>query len=164
MSSDLQIRPATAEDHDALWAIIEPVLAAGETYTLPYNWTRDQALDYWFAAPHQVFVAEVAGEILGNYFLGPNRMGGGSHVANCGFMTAPAAIGRGVASSMCQHALDTARAQGFRTMQFNSVVATNVRAVALWQRFGFDVVGRLPEAFHHPIEGYVDLLVMYRTL
>jgi len=158
------IRPATAADHDAIWAIIEPVLRAGETYTLPDDWNRDKALAYWFAPPHQVFVAEDDGQILGHYFLMPNRQGGGAHVANCGFMTAAEAVGKGVATAMCRHALDTARAQGFRAMQFNSVVATNTRAVAVWERMGFAIAGRLPGAFHHPVEGYVDLLVMYRAL
>ncbi len=158
------IRPATAADHDAIWSIMEPVLRAGETYTLPDDWNRDQALAYWFAPPHQVFVAEDDGQILGHYFLMPNRQGGGAHVANCGFMTAAEAAGKGVATNMCRHALDTARAQGFRFMQFNSVIATNIRAIALWERMGFAIAGRLPGAFHHPVEGYVDLLVMYRAL
>ncbi len=158
------IRPAALADHDNVWAIMEPVLRSGETYTLPDNWTRGEALAYWFAPPHQVFVAEDDGQILGHYFLMPNRQGGGAHVANCGFMTAAEAAGKGVATNMCRHALDTARAQGFRFMQFNSVVATNIRAIALWERMGFAIAGRLPGAFHHPVEGYVDLLVMYRAL
>ncbi|ESQ75175.1 GNAT family N-acetyltransferase [Asticcacaulis sp. AC402] len=158
------LRPATTADGDAIWQIMEPVLRAGETYTLPDAWRRDEALDYWFAPPHQVFVAEDEGRILGHYFLSPNRQGRGDHVANCGYMTAPKATGKGVATAMCRHSLDLARAQGFRAMQFNSVVATNTRAIALWQRLGFDVVGRLPGAFHHPAQGYVDLLVMYQTL
>ncbi len=156
--------PPPPADHDAIWAIMEPVLRAGETYTLPADWARDEALTYWFAPPHQVFVAEDDGQVLGHYFLTPNRQGGGAHVANCGFMTSAAATGRGVATAMCRHSLDTARAQGFRAMQYNSVVATNTRAVALWERMGFAVAGRLPGAFEHPAHGFVDLLVMYRTL
>ncbi|ESQ82639.1 hypothetical protein AEAC466_15985 [Asticcacaulis sp. AC466] len=158
------IRPATAEDHNAIWAIIEPTLRAGETYTLPRDWDREAALTYWFAPPHKVFVAEQEGTVLGHYFLTPNRLGGGAHVANCGFMTDPAATGRGVARAMCTHALDTARAEGYRAMQFNSVISTNTRAVALWQSFGFDIMARLPEAFLHPTLGYVDILLMYRKL
>jgi GNAT superfamily N-acetyltransferase len=158
------VRLATTADHDAIWTIIEPVLRAGETYTLPNDWNRETALTYWFAPPHQVFVAEDDGRILGHYFLTPNRQGGGKHVANCGFMTAAEAAGKGVATAMCHHALDTARIQGFRAMQFNSVVATNTRAVALWERMGFAVAGRLPGAFRHPVHGYVDLLVMYQEL
>jgi hypothetical protein len=49
-------------------------------------------------------------------------------------------------------------------MQFNFVVATNERAVRLWQSLGFDIVGRLPAAFEHPSCGFVDALVMYRLL
>jgi ribosomal protein S18 acetylase RimI-like enzyme len=162
-SGAMLIRSATSADHDAIWAIIGPILSAGETYALPRDWDRETALAYWFAPPHQVFVAEVDGAILGHYFLTPNKPGGGAHVSNCGFMVSAKAIGRGVASAMCAHALETARAQGFRAMQFNFVVSTNDRAVALWQRFGFDIVGHLPGAFQHPRLGEVDALVMYKA-
>ncbi len=158
------IRLATLADHDAIWAILEPISRAGETYALPRDWDRETALAYWFSPPHQVFVAEIDGEILGHYFLTPNKLGGGGHVSNCGFMVSPDATGKGVASAMCTHALETAKAQGFRAMQFNFVVSTNDRAVALWQRLGFEIVGRLPGAFDHPRLGYVDSLVMYKTL
>jgi ribosomal protein S18 acetylase RimI-like enzyme len=85
-------------------------------------------------------------------------------VCNCGYITAPAASGRGIARAMCEHSLDQARSGGFRAMQFNFVVSTNARAVLLWQSLGFGIAGRLPEAFKHPTEGYVDALVMYRHL
>ena len=49
-------------------------------------------------------------------------------------------------------------------MQFNAVVETNVRAVALWQSLGFEIIGTAPEAFRHPTEGYVGLHIMYRAL
>jgi ribosomal protein S18 acetylase RimI-like enzyme len=126
--------------------------------------SRQEALEYWFAYQHEVFVAELDTRVLGTYFLQPNQLGGGSHVANCGYVTAPWATGRGVAREMCSHSLDGARERGFKAMQFNFVVSTNQRAVALWQSFGFEIVGRLPGAFLHPTAGYVDALVMYRSL
>ena len=104
------------------------------------------------------------GELLGTYYMRANQQGGGSHVANCGYMTAPAASGQGVARAMCAHSLDHARVRGFRAMQFNFVVGTNERAVALWQSFGFAIVGRLAQAFDHPRLGLVDAVVMYRML
>jgi ribosomal protein S18 acetylase RimI-like enzyme len=158
------IRLAIPADHNAIWAIIEPIIRAGETYALPRDWNRETALAYWFAPPHQVYVAEINGEVLGHYFLMPNKLGGGAHVANCGFMVSSKAAGKGLASAMCTHALETAKAQGFHAMQFNFVVSSNARAVALWQRLGFEIVGRLPGAFAHPASGYVDALVMYKTL
>ncbi|CUW37407.1 putative acetyltransferase [Magnetospirillum sp. XM-1] len=160
----MTIRSAQAADRDAVWSILEPVIRAGETYALPRDWSREQALDYWFAEPHRVFVAEEEGRVLGTYYLQPNQQGGGSHVANCGFMTHADAGGRGVARRMCAHALETAPGLGFRAMQFNFVVSTNHRAVALWRRLGFRVLANLPGAFLHPVCGYVDAMVMFREL
>jgi ribosomal protein S18 acetylase RimI-like enzyme len=160
----ISIRPSTMVDAAAVWKVLELTIRAGETYTLPRDFTREQALEYWYAPHHETFVAEEDGEILGAYYLRANQQGGGSHVANCGYMTAPWAAGRGVASAMCAHSLDRARARGFRAMQFNIVISTNEVAVRLWQKFGFEIAGLLPEAFHHPQQGYVDAYVMYRQL
>ena len=160
----ITVRPAGLSDADAIWEILEPTIRAGETYTLPRDMTREQALTYWFAPANEVFVAEENGEVVGTYFLHANQKGGGAHVANCGYMTSVRASGRGVARAMCRHSLDHAKTRGFRAMQFNFVVSTNQRAVRLWQSFGFEIVGRLPGAFQHPTAAYVDAYVMYRDL
>jgi RimJ/RimL family protein N-acetyltransferase len=161
------IRAADTADEPGLWRILEPIIRAGETYTLPRDMRRDEALAYWRSPAHAVFVAEGADdtrEILGTYYLRRNQMGPGGHVANCGYMVAPWAVGRGIATALCQHSLDEARRHGFRAMQFNCVVSTNQRAVQLWQRCGFKIVGRLPNAFEHPKLGFVDAFVMFRSL
>ena len=158
------IRPYEAADADAVWRILEPVLRAGETYALPADWPRAKALDYWCAANHQVFIASEDGAVVGTYYLQRNQMGGGSHVANCGYVTAGQASGRGVARAMCAHSLEHAKACGFLAMQFNFVVSANARAVSLWKTFGFAIVGTLPGAFRHPSLGLVDAVVMSRPL
>jgi len=158
------IRPAVSRDANAIWAIMEPIIRAGETYTLPRDMDKESALAYWLSAEREVFVAEDNGDIIGTYCLQANQKGGGAHVANCGYITAVSATGRGVARAMCAHSLDRARERGFRAMQFNFVISTNERAVRLWQSFGFEIVGRLPGAFQHPAQGYVDAYIMYRDL
>ncbi len=160
----LVIRPATGVDSDAIWNILGPVIRAGETYCLPRDMTRAEALAYWLSSEHEVFVAEEGSSILGTYFLRANQRGAGSHVANCGYITATESYGRGIASAMCTHSLEYAKTRGFRSMQFNFVVSTNERAIRLWERLGFTIVGRLPEAFRHPVTGYVDAFVMHRFL
>lgn len=164
VSHRMLIRPATFDDNEAILLIIMPVIRSGETYALPGDWTEAEALAYWRSPDHTVFVAEDSGRVLGTCYLRPNQRGGGSHVANCAFMTRADAGGRGVASAMCVHALEYAATAGYAAMQFNFVVATNSRAIALWQRFGFEIVGRLPGAFRHPALGFVDALVMFRQL
>jgi ribosomal protein S18 acetylase RimI-like enzyme len=168
----ITIRPAEARDDDDIWSILEPILRDGETYALPQHWSRAEALGFWRGGHHAVFVAELpadtaaaaAPRVVGSYYLQPNQKGGGAHVANCGYATLAQARGRGIARAMCLHSLDVARQQGYRAMQFNFVVATNESAVALWKSLGFEVVGRVPQAFRHPALGLVDALVMYRAL
>ncbi|MGE4372152.1 MAG: N-acetyltransferase family protein [Xanthobacter sp.] len=163
------IRPARPEDADAIWSIIGPVIKAGETYALARDMSRSQALAYWMGADKDVFVVEENGateEVLGTYYMRPNQPhhSGGEHVCNCGFMVSAQAGGRGLGRAMCAHALTHARARGYKAMQFNFVVSTNVHAIRLWEAHGFETVGRLPRAFMHPLKGYVDALVMYQEL
>jgi non-canonical purine NTP pyrophosphatase (RdgB/HAM1 family) len=163
-SAPLVIRRATLDDRDAIWAILEPIVRAGETYALPRDMSRDDALAYWYRHDNESFVAEDAGRLVGSGFLRANQAGGGSHVANCGYVTAPDAQGRGVARAMLEHSLSHARARGFLAMQFNFVVSTNERAIKTWAAYGFDIVGTLPAAFRHPRLGLVDAFVMYKRL
>jgi ribosomal protein S18 acetylase RimI-like enzyme len=158
------IRHALPQDHPAIWSILEPVIRGGETYALPCNMTERDALAYWMGDDRDTFVAESMGQVVGTYILRANQAGGGAHVANCGYMTASNATGRGVARAMAEHSLGTARSAGFRAMQFNFVIASNERAIRLWHGLGFETVGRLPGAFLHPALGYTDALVMYRLL
>ena len=147
-----------------LWPIVEPVIREGETYPLPPDLGYDEAEAYWFAPGNRVFAARAEGEIVGTYYLRANQRGGGAHVANAGFMTAPAARGRGVARAMGMHALATAERLGFAAMQFNFVISTNTRAVALWRGLGLIIIGAIPEGFRLPDGRRVDVFVMHRKL
>lgn len=160
----LTIRAAAAADYEAIWRIFHEVVAAGDTYAYPPTTTREEALRLWFPHGGWTFVAECDGRVVGTYVMKANQPGQGSHVANCGYMIAAAASGRGFGEALCRHSLAEAARRGFRAMQFNFVVSTNTRAVALWQRCGFAIVGTVPEAFRHPTRGLVDAYVMHRRL
>jgi ribosomal protein S18 acetylase RimI-like enzyme len=164
----MKIRLATEGDLDAIWNIFHEVVAAGDTYALDPNMSRADALAYWFAPGTHTYVAERdavgARQILGTYILRPNQSGGGSLVANAGFMVSARARGQGIGRAMAEHCLSEARRLGFRAMQFNYVISTNTAAIRLWQDLGFEIVGTLASAFRHPDEGYVDVYVMYRSL
>jgi non-canonical purine NTP pyrophosphatase (RdgB/HAM1 family) len=162
--ASIAVRAVTDADRDAVWGILEPTLRVGETYALPRDMSRDEALAWWYRPDNDTFVAEDAGEVVGSYFLRANQLGGGAHVANCGYVTASAAQGRGIARAMVEHSLAHAKRRGFVAMQFNFVVRTNERAVRIWQACGFEIVGTLPEAFAHPRLGLVDAYVMYKRL
>jgi ribosomal protein S18 acetylase RimI-like enzyme len=160
----MEIRAATAEDRAEIWEILAPLIGAGETYALPRDMDEEAALAYWLAPAQEVFVATIDGSIAGTYYLRANQQGGGAHIANCGYVTSQRFARRGIAAAMCEHSLAQARACGFKSMQFNFVVASNEHAVRLWRRLGFRVVGTLPAAFDHPRLGFVDALVMFQEL
>ena len=161
----MRVRPARPGDDDAIWEILRPAVESGETLCAPRDGGREGAFAYWRPAGAVNFVAEdETGRVVGTSYLRPNQTGGGAHVANAGYCTAPDVQGRGVARALLDHSLAEARTRGFRAMQYNFVVDTNRRAVETWERAGFAVVGRLPGAFRHPERGYVDALVMWKDL
>ena len=160
----MHIREATIADFDQIWPIFQIIVAAGETYAYPRDTTREHAIKLWMETPRKTFVAEENGEILGTYYLKTKQTGGGDHVWNSGYMVSPAARGRGLATTMCEHSQHIAKSLGYLAMQFNFVASTNEDAVRLWTKLGFETIGRLPKAFNHPGKGYVDAVVMYKWL
>ena len=158
------IREATVDDFEQIWQIFHEVVSIGETYAYPRESTKAQAFEYWLTIPRETYVFEEDGKILATYYIKTNQLGSGSHVCNCGYMVSSQARGRGLATLMCEHLQEIARQFGYKATQFNFVAATNEGAVRLWNKLGFDTVGRLPKAFLHPVRGYVDALVMYKWL
>jgi L-amino acid N-acyltransferase YncA len=160
----MTIRPAIPEDHEFVLDIFMEIVAAGETFALPQDLSRESALVFWCGDENTVFVYEESGRILGSYYLKPNHSGPGNHVANAGYVVAAGARGKHIGRTMAEHSIEEARRLGFRSMQFNFVVSTNESAVRLWKQLGFATVGTLPGVFHHPTRGYVDAYVMFMDL
>lgn len=165
LSLQVSIRRFELADWPQLWPLLRATFETGDTYAYAPDSREADIRHIWTEAPAATFVACGAdGQLVGTYFIKANQPGLGSHVCNCGYVVAPPAQGRGIAAAMCEHSQREAVAMGFRAMQFNLVVSTNERAVRLWQRLGFSVVGTLPRAFRHLRLGYVDALVMYKEL
>lgn len=160
----IHIRRAVPDDWPAIWRIFSAVVGAGDTYTFAPDMSEAEARRLWMGDGCITCVAEREGDIVGTYLVKPNQPGLGAHVANAGYMVRPDAFGGGIGAALCEHSLAEARAAGYRSMQFNAVVSTNRRAVALWQRFGFRIIGTVPEGFRHTRLGYVDLFIMFREL
>ena len=163
-AGELVIRDGRPEDWAGIWPFFRQIVAAGETYTWPRDMSEHDARAAWFPSPGRTVVASVAGTVVGTAKTQPNQAGPGAHVANASFMVDPAYGGRGIGRALAEHVLARARADGYRAMQFNAVVASNAGAVRLWSSLGFTVVGTVPAAFDHPRLGPVPLLIMYRTL
>lgn len=165
MVGETKIRQMTDADWPEVWAMMQPVIRAGETYPYARDMTAAGAHKMWLDIPEASYVAaDELGKLLGTYYIKPNQPTLGAHVANCGYIVAENARGRGVASRVCEHSQAEALRLGYRAMQYNLVVKTNEASVYLWKKMGFTIVGTLPGAFHHPAHGYVDAFILYKEL
>ncbi|MCU0448046.1 MAG: GNAT family N-acetyltransferase [Microscillaceae bacterium] len=160
----IEIRKARPEDAPQIWEIIRPVIATGDTYVFYPDSSEESMLAYWLAPDKHTYVALLEGAVVGTFFLKDNQLGLGSHIANAGYMTAPAAAGRGIGKAMGEFSLLEAKRLGYQAMQFNIVIKTNERAIKLWQKLGFEIIGEIPEAFQHQLYGLTNAYIMYQKL
>ena len=160
----MNIREATNTDFDLIWPIFQEVVTAGDTYAYSPEATKEQAFHLWMEIPRKTFIIEHKNKVLGTYYIKTNQGGPGDHVCNCGYMVSLEARGKGLATTMCEHSQKIACELGYKAMQFNFVASTNQGAIRLWSKLGYETIGHLPKAFNHPVEGYVDALVMFKWL
>ena len=161
----ISIRKIEEDDKEAVWRIIEYVIAQGDSYTYDPETPRDAALEDWCGPEKETFVAiDDDGKIVGTYYVKANQIGLGSHIANGSYMVSPDARRKGVGRLMGEHSLQVAKKLGFHGMQFNFVVKSNEKAVRLWQSLGFEIIGEIPEAYRHKQNGLTNAYIMFRKL
>ncbi len=160
----LSIHESTAKDFQQIWPIFQEIVAKGDTYPYPPDINQEEAFHQWMEIPQKTFVAKLDEEIVGTYYIKPNQTGLGAHVCNCGYMVSSQARGQGIATQLCVHSQQSALELGYKAMQFNLVVSSNAAAVHLWNKLGFEIIGRLPKAFNHLRLGLVDAFIMYKWL
>jgi L-amino acid N-acyltransferase YncA len=162
----MTIRKADREkDDDKIWEIFSSVIKTGDTYVFDPDTKKETLHKNWFADYMDTFVAvNNDEEILGTYIIKPNQIDLGNHVANCSYMVNPQHQGKGVGNFLCSHSIEFAKNKGYLSIQFNIVVSTNIHAVQLWQKFGFEIIGTTPKGFRHKKSGLVDTYIMYKDL
>jgi len=158
------LRKADPVDFFRVWEIFKQVIDEQIYYTYDENTSKDYIEKNWIHTGHLIYVAEIEGIIAGAYIVKPNQPGHGAHVANAAYMVDQSYRNHGIGRKLGEHSLVAAKEAGYRAMQYNFVVSTNVGAVKLWQSLGFDIIGTIPEAFHHIEKGFVDAHIMYRKL
>ncbi len=160
----MNIRKAQISDYDGIWEIFSEVIKSEDTYVFEKNTPKKDLEKHWFAPYMHTFVLEENAKILGTYIIKPNQIGLGNHIANCSYMVHPNTQGKGIGSKLCEHSLNIAKKELYKGIQFNIVVSTNIAAISLWKKFGFEIIGTTPKGYKHATLGYIDTFIMFKQL
>ena len=157
------IRETEFNDYKQIIAILKNIQNAGDSYYF-LDLSDEELLAYWTHSKYQSFVYEINKKIAGSYIIGANGDGRFAHIANASYIVSADFRGQGIGKLLCKHSIELAKSQGYKAIQFNRVVSTNLAAVTLWQSLGFEIIGTIKNGFNHKQLGLVDFYIMYRDL
>jgi len=161
---NVQIRTTLKEDHEHIWQLFKAVIDTGDAFMQDKTFIQHEWQQLWLAKDVKSFTAIINNVVVGAYILKPNQLGYGNHVANGCYVVDSNYRGKGIGDQLAQHSIQQASNEGYLSMQFNAVIATNTVAVKLWEKHGFKIIATLPKAFRHHQFGLVDVFVMHLTI
>lgn len=157
------IRKYTEKDLPEMTAIWNEVVRDGIAFPQEDELNELSGAEF-FAAQSYCGVAEKDGKVVGLYILHPNNVGRCGHICNASYAVSSERRGQHIGEALVKDCLEQGRAHGFRVLQFNAVVATNVRARHLYERLGFTQLGMIPGGFRFIDGSYKDICPYYKVL
>ena len=160
----MRIREYRPEDLPSMIGIWNEVVAEGVAFP------QEEPLDAqtgaaFFASQSYSGVAEAEdGGVVGLYILHPNNVGRCGHICNASYAVSSACRGRHIGEQLVLDCLRMGRALGFRVLQFNAVVESNVHARHLYERLGFVQLGTIPGGFRMKDGHYENICPYYHFL
>lgn len=156
------IRKFTKEDAAACRRIWNEVVDGGAAFPQLEGLQEEEAAAFFEG--QYTAVAECEGKVVGLYILHPNNIGRVGHIANASYAVDGSMRGLHIGELLVKNCLEQAKELGYRILQFNAVVASNVHAFHLYQRLGFVDLGVIPGGFRNKDDVYEDIHVMYHLL
>ena len=166
--SSVRLVVAGEADVATLRDLYRIIVDEGNSYPHDRFPDQDEFMEYWFRGKTTVAAyssdRDRAKGMAGAFYLKPNWPGRAGHVANAGFIVAPAWRGTGLGWLLGTTMLDYAKQLGYRSVIFNLVFSENLVARRLWERLGFKPLGVVPGAVRKNDGSYQDAIVMFRSL
>ena len=161
----IEIRRYEEKDKKEAMAIWNAVVREGIAFPQDEELTDDTA-DAFFTSQSYTGIAvdSDTNEIVGLYILHPNNVGRCGHICNTSYAVKEGKRGLHIGEQLVKDSLKTGASLGFRILQFNAVVATNIHALHLYERLGFTQLGVIPHGFRMKDSHYEDIILHYIKL
>lgn len=162
---NIVVREYESEDLPQMIRIWNDVVEEGKAFPQIETLNEKSAREF-FSSQTVSAVAQdnISGKILGLYILHPNNIGRCGHIANASYAVDSKMRGNHIGEKLVLGCLDSAKEKGFKILQFNAVVESNIHARHLYERLGFHCLGRIPGGFKNKINEYEDIFVYYINL
>ena len=157
---EVRVRPYRPGDLPEMVRIWNEIVDEGIAFPQEERLTAQTGAAF-FAGQTRCAVAEAEGRVLGLYILHPNNVGRCGHIANASYAVSGDSRNRHVGEALVRASVTAAREAGFRVLQFNAVVATNLAARRLYERLGFTQLGTIPGGFRMADGHYEDICPYY---
>ena len=158
----MEIRVFEKDDLGRMVEIWNEVVRAGDAFPQTDELDEAQAAEF-FSAQTRTAVADDEGHVVGMYILHPNNVGRCAHTANASYAVDSSVRGKGLGRALVQDSLDNLASCGFRGLQFNAVVASNVGAIHLYESLGFERIGVIPGGYRNGEDVYEDMIIFYHA-
>lgn len=159
------VKEYSAENIGAAIEIWNEVVRAGDAFPQEEELTEFTGDEFFKAQSFTgLAVDEETGEVLALYILHPNNIGRCGHISNASYAVRKNLRGRHLGELIVKHCIAKARELGFRILQFNAVVATNIHARNLYRRLGFIELGTIPGGFRMPDGNFEDIVPQFILL
>lgn len=156
------IRKFKAEDVDEMVRIWNEVVEEGIAFPQENFLDNTSGRDFFTAQSYCAVAEETeSGKILGLYILHPNNIGRCGHLSNASYAVSSESRGLHIGEKLVNDCIAQAGKLGFKILQFNAVVATNIHARHLYERLGFHLLGTVPKGFRLKNDNYEDICLYY---
>ena len=159
------IRKYTETDLSRMIQIWNEIVEEGIAFPQEETLTIETGREFFTSQTYTgVAVDAETGQICGLYILHPNNIGRCGHICNASYAVAPDSRGLHIGEKLVKDCMEQGKAHGFKVLQFNAVVATNIHARHLYERLGFVQLGTIPGGFRMKDGKYEDICPYYREL
>ena len=160
----ITIRKFEAKDVARMAEIWNQVVEDGVAFPQEEGLTGAEAAEFFAAQTVSAVAEDEQGNVKGLYILHPNNIGRVGHIANASYAVDRACRGEHIGELLVKDCLEQAKANGYRVLQFNAVVASNTAALALYKSLGFTQLGIIPRGFRLSNGEFEDIIPHYIEL